>query len=382
MLQLTLLITALTAAPMAASETFQWLSEVTFQSNDYEFEYKSSALRQKDLWVVVGLRNRGQLSGPQQYQIWKVDSQGKRLAQIDLNTIAPVGRSQEKHVRVYDIAILKNGNVSVLTETGGNQTSFLVFDGVNARLVTNRLIESPLSNTFISKIFAADDGDLVVLGRSGSHGLMLKLRSSGEIAARAIIGNEKLTVLTDGFEMADHTFALLGEHLDDTGQTSIWVGRVTFKGEVLYKNTFAGRDGTIAYDGDTRAYMVVYGAVGTNAGNVSLQTFTDNLSPVGHFSLLSGIKMSQRFRVVLAGNGSIFVVGVNAKNRLWMARISEDGEIISSSTYEEPSAQWQRLWNYDLLSTSTELLIPSTELLVGSENELRQVLKIFRKRRS
>lgn len=375
------LATAGMATPNVNSDTLQRLSETTFRSDDYEYEYSTSTLGQQNIWVVVGLRVRGQLGGPQRFQMWKLDLAGKKLAQIDFDAITPTGNSQEKYLRIYDLATLKNGNIGLLAGTQNGKIGFLVFDGDSAQLVTNRLVELPYANTFISKVFTADDGDLIALGRSGTQPMILKLRPSGEQASLKLLANDDLTVLTDGLELADHTFAFLGERLDDAGKINLWLGRVTLKGEVLNKTSFAGQEGTIVYDNTARNYIVTYVSPGTAAWNVSLRTFTDDLTPAGQFGLQSGLKQSMRLCAVPVGDGTIFVVGATAKNQLWTAQVDKTGKIISSSIFEEPNARWQRLWNYDLLSTSAELVIPFTELLVGNEMEQRQVMKILRLRR-
>ena len=375
------LVTAGMATPIVRSDALQQLSETTFRSDEYEYEYSSSTLGQQNIWVVVGLRARGQLGGPQQFQIWKLDPTGKKLAQIDFNAITPTGKSEDKYLRIYDLATLKNGNIGVLAGTVTGKIGFLVVNSDSAQLVTNRILELPYANTFISKVFTADDGDLIAIGRSGPQPVILKLRPSGEQANLAFLAEDELNVFTDGLELADHTFALLGEHLDDAGKINIWLGRVTLKGEVLNKTGFVGRDGTIIYDSTARNYMVTYLSAGTAAWNVSLRTFTDDLTPVGQFSLQSGLKQSMRLGAVPVGDGRIFVVGATAKNQLWTAQVDRTGKIISSAIFEEPNARWQRLWNYDLLSTPAELVIPFTELLVGNEMEQRQVMKIIRLRR-
>ncbi len=375
------LVTVGMATPNVSSDTPQRLSETTFRSDDYEYEYSSSTLRQQDIWVVVGLRARGQLGGPQRFQIWKLDLAGKKLAQIDFNAITPTGNSQEKYLRIYDLATLKNGNIGLLAGTENGKIGFMVFNGESAQLVTNRILELPYANTFISKVFTADDGDLIAIGRSGIQPMILKLRPSGEQANLTLLADDDLNVLIDGLELADHTFAFLGEHLDDTGKINIWLGKVTLKGQVLNKASFAGREGTIIYDNTARNYIITYVSAGTSGWNVSLRTFTDSLAPVGQFALQSGLKQSARMCAVPVGDGSIFVVGATAKNQLWTAQVDTSGKIVSSSIFEEPNARWQRLWNYDLLSTPAELIIPFTELLVGNEMEQRQVVKILRLRR-
>src|ERR1051325_1488336 len=221
------LVIAGIATPNVSSDTLQRLSETMFRSDDYEYEYSSSTLRQQNIWVVVGLRARGQLGGPQQFQIWKLDPAGKKLAQIDFNAITPTGNSQEKYFRVYDLATLKNGNIGLLAGNENGKIGFLVFNGDSAQLVTNRILELPYANTFISKVFTADDGDLIAIGRSGIQPMILKLRPSGEQANLTLLADGDLNVLTDGLELPDHAFAFLGEHLDDTGKINIWLGRVT-----------------------------------------------------------------------------------------------------------------------------------------------------------
>jgi hypothetical protein len=63
---------------------------------------------------------------------------------------------------------------------------------------------------------------------------------------------------------------------------------------------------------------------------------------------------------------------------LWVGALSRDGALASSRIFEEPSVQWQRLWNFDLLPAQQEFVIPLTQLIVGNELDQRQVFKVLR----
>ena len=79
----------------------------------------------------------------------------------------------------------------------------------------------------------------------------------------------------------------------------------------------------------------------------------------------------------MGADESVFVIGANAKNRLWMARINRSGKVLASLTFEEQATKWQRVWNYGLLTTSHDFIVPFTEFVVGNEMEQREIVKIL-----
>lgn len=370
------LVSAFAAGP-PRMESLQPMSQAMFRSDRYEYEYKSGAVRLQDVWLVVGVRARGELGGPQQYQLWKVDAQGKKLREIDLGTTAPLNRSQTGEVRVHDLTGLKSGNLALLIE-GNQEAALLLLEGETGQVMATRKVTAIPSGSFINKVLPALDGGMIALGRSGSRGFLLKLRSSGEPDAQAVLDDKDLMVLTDGLELPDHTLMLVGEHIDDTGKVSVWVGRVTAKGDILSKATFAGQGAAISCHGGSPGCAVIYSTRGADGWNISVRSFAENLTLAWQADLLSGIRLVPGLRAIVQADGGLFVAAGNANNRLWTAWLSKGGKIVSSSTFEEPAVQWQRLWNFDVLATPQEFVLPFTELLVGEDKEQRQVLKILR----
>ena len=359
-----------------AQQSFSVSSDVTFRSDGQEYEYKSSIFRAHDLWTVVGIRERGQLAGPQQYHLWRIDSQGKKLRDIDLTTAPPLNRSQTTEIRTYGLVALNNGKLGFLVGAGGG-TVFFSIDAATGEAISSRPVEGLPSGSFIAKVLQDTDGGIMLVGRSDNRGMLAKLKDSGELQASAFITDPDLTVLTDGISLPDHTFILLGEHLDDSNKTTTWLARVTDKGEVLAKTKFAGQGGAISCSSANRC-GIVYAVPGTNDWKILVRAIDDSLATVWETEVQSGLKINSQWRLLATNNGTLLVAGGNAKHRLWVGSLSREGTLISSRIFEEPSAQWQRLWNFDLLPVQQEIVIPLTQLIVGKELDQRQVFKVLR----
>jgi hypothetical protein len=351
-------------------------SDTTFRSDSQEYEYKSSVLQAQDLWIVVGIRERGQLSGPQQYHLWRVNIQGKKLRDIDLTTVAPLNRSQASESRAYGLVALNNGKLGLFVGVSGG-TVFFSIDADTREAVSSRQVKGLPSGSFVAKVLQDADGGIFLIGGSDSRGLLAKLNDSGELQASAFIVDPDLTVLIDGISLPDHTFILLGEHLDDSGKTTTWLAKVTEKGEVLAKTKFAGQGGALSCSSASHC-GIVYALPGAKDWRVLVRAMDNNLATVWETEVQSGLRITPQWRLVARNNGTLLVAGGNAKQRLWVGTLSKDGTIVSSKIFEEPSVQWQRLWNFDLLPAQQEFVIPLTELIVGKELDQRQVFKVLR----
>jgi len=374
--QLTILVMGIAGAGRIRAADLLQTAEATFRNDNFEYEYKSAAVHLQDLWVVVGLRPRGQTEVPQQFHMWKVDSQGKSLNQINVSAISPSNHPQEKYSHLHDLVTLKDGKLALLAETG-KETDLLIFDGNSGQLLTNRPLTLTGSSPYINKTFGSPDGTVTVVGRLGARPLLLKLQSSGKIASQVTVQDKEVEVFVDAVELTDRTFMLLGEHLSGTGQIITWIGHVTAGGDILYSSTFSGHDGSISCDADGHNCTVVYASAGTGGWNISIRTFAENRLSADQINLFSGIRTNSKFRLAMGADESVFVIGANAKNRLWMARINRSGKILTSLTFEEQATKWQRVWNYGLLTTAHDFIVPFTEFVVGNEMEQREIVKIL-----
>jgi hypothetical protein len=362
--------------PPHAQQPFSISSDTTFRSDSEEYEYKSSVFQAQDLWTLVGIRAHGQLSGPQQYHLWRVDAQGKKLRDIDLTTAAPLNRSQASESRAYGLVALNNGKLGLLVGSGGG-TAFLSIDADTREAVSARPVKGLPRDSFVSKVLQNADGGVVLIGRADTRGLLAKLDNSGELQASSFIADPDLTVLTDGISLPDHGFILLGEHLDDSGKTTTWLARVNEKGEVLVKTKFAGQNGAISCSSPSHC-GIIYALPGTKDWKIMVRTIDGNLGTAWETEVQSGLRLNPQWRLMARNNGTLLVAGGNAKQRLWVGALNQDGTLISSRIFEEPAVQWQRLWNFDLLPAQQELIIPLTQLIVGKELDQRQVFKVLR----
>jgi len=381
-LALYLLAALLGTAGAARGETpheqqpFSVSSDTTFRSDSEEYEYKSSVFRAQDLWTLVGIRPHGQLAGPQQYHLWRVDTQGKKLRDIDLTVAPPLNRSQTIESRVYGLVALNNGKLGLLVGSAAG-TAFFSIDADTRETVSSQPVKGLPSGSFVAKVLQDANGGIILVGGSGGRGLLAKLNDSGELQASSFIADQDLTVLTDGISLPDHTFILLGEHLDDSGKTTTWLAKVSEKGEVLTKTKFAGQGGVISCSSASRC-GIVYSVTGTTDWKAVVRAIDDSLAPVWETEIQSGLKINAPWRLLAMNNGTLLVAGGNAKHRLWVGALSREGALVSSRIFEEPSVQWQRLWNFDLLPSQHEFVIPLTQLIVGKELDQRQVFKVLR----
>src|SRR5262249_53114658 len=260
----------------AGAQDFQ---STTLSSDRYEYELKAAAAGEDSLWLAVGLRPKGSLGGPQQYQLWKLDSQGKQRAQLDLASVSVGKQADDKVKRLYDIAIAKNGDLAVLLESEGGKLALVVLSGSSGEVIVNKVVKAAHSNLFFSKLRVTSGGDLLAIGRTGDEGFLLKLRLNGEVTAETVIHEADLAVAFDALELND-SYIVAGGHLKPSGESSLWIGRITAKGDVLSRTTFAGRFGSLAHDDQAHRVVLIYDAPAANGWNIFIRAVYEGLGPL------------------------------------------------------------------------------------------------------
>jgi hypothetical protein len=358
---------------LAGAQDFQ---SAAFRSDRYEYELKSAALREGNLWLAVGLRPKGNLGGAQQYQLWQLDPQRKKRMQVDLGSIAIEKQGGDACRKVYDLAITRSGDLAALVESESGKLALLVFSSSTNELIVNRAVRTSRRDLFFNKLRTTADGDLLAIGRTGDEAFLLKLRPNGEIAAETIVHDKELAIALDVVEIND-TYVLAGAHLKPTGESNLWIGRVNAKGDVLSRTVFAGRLGSLVYDDDTRKLAVIYEVVGTKGWNVFVRGLDEGLATTWESQLMTESPTMLPFQMAAIPGGGLLVAGSTSRRLLWFSRLAKGGEKQWTQEHFEPDALWQGVWNYQVLTSAQESVLAFTELLVGEEKEQRQIVKVL-----
>jgi outer membrane protein assembly factor BamB len=344
-----------------------------FASADGEYEYKAGALAGADasIWLVVGRRAKGQLSGPQSLWLWQLDAAGTKQREIDLAPVSPRALSDLK-----DVAVRPDGSLLLIGQAGDGLFVLIGYDPQRGERLFAKDLSRAGRRFFINRFVVLGDDRYVVVGRAGSSGAALAVRGDGEPLWEQTFTGEKVTVLSDGVRMDDGRLMVVGSHLDPGGSTSIWVGTLDASGKLTGSTSFAGRYAAIARAPDGQ-YAVLFDARGAAAWDVSLRGLTPDLREVWTIPLVSDPRIVFPFRVSQVAGGEVVIVGAK-DGHLWVARVGTQGKMQWSTSVRDEGAAQEDVWNYGVLSAGDTFVVPYSTMIVNDKMEQRQELRVVK----
>ena len=98
---------AQTPAPAAGVPNAVW--ERTYRSAASEYEVRFAAPAGDALWLVVGVRPKGELGGDQQQQLWRINAGGERTSATILEQATVSKANSETIFETSDVSRVVNG---------------------------------------------------------------------------------------------------------------------------------------------------------------------------------------------------------------------------------------------------------------------------------
>lgn len=353
-------------APAAASSLPNTIWERTYRSGTSEYELRFVAPAGDGLWLVVGVRPKGQLGGDQQQQLWHIDAKGERTSTTNLD-----------QTTVYGVAALPNGNAAIIGHGDPSGLTYVVAD-TSGQLVSKRTVATQRSDVHVTQV-RASNGNVIATGRFRTPGWILKLRPSGDVVDDVVIND--VSIVEDAFETPDG-YVALGSSIKGA-VTTIWIGRVNAKGEAGATATFTGVNPALAPDGRRGGSLLVYQTNAQQGRNVVLQSLSDGLASVSSSTwpeTVRGMTIGP-YRAEPIGDADFVVVGESPTTLPLVRRVSRSGQLVWSYEYRDPAATATRMWNASLARWNRDYLAAFTVTVVeplGDTYEQRQIVKLMR----
>jgi hypothetical protein len=344
-----------------------------FVSPEAEYEYKAGSLAADGgaIWLVVGQRPKGALSGPQSLWLWQLDAGGAKQREIDLATISPRALTDVK-----DLVVRPNGSLLLIGQAGDGLFVLLGYDPQRGERLLAKDLSRAGQRFFINGFVSLGEDRYAVLGRAGSSGVALALRADGETIWEQVLSSEKVTVLSDGVRMDDSRLMLVGSYLDPAGSTAIWVGTLDAGGKLTASTSFPGRYASIARGPDGQ-FAVLSDARGSAAWDVSLRGMTAELRQTWNVPLVSDPNIVFPFELSQVAGGEVIVSGAKDQH-LWLARVGREGKMQWSAAVRDDGAKQENVWNYDVLSSGDTFVVPYSTMIVNDQLEQRQELRVVK----
>jgi hypothetical protein len=349
----------------------QW--EVVYADDNFEYECLGSGVSETDaLWLVVGSRPVGKLSGPQNLSLWRIDSSGNVAGKIDVQGLSD--RNDVRYARVQAMAV-KDGTVLLAMESEDHAVYLVRMDEANGKVVFTKDVGTRSDSILVKKILLTGDDGYLLIGRKMDSAVIIKMDMAGNIIWKKIVSNEKVSMFTDGVE-DDSGFSLAGSYIDSSGVTSLWVGKFDLNGKLLLKKELNGRYAAIAKDGEA-GYVILNDVAGPKGWDVWVHWLTSDLTESTGAMIAANIEMYRPFKTGNISQGEFMTVGAK-ESRLWLLRGKKGGDIIWSHVRRDMNTTWEKIWNFDLIESKGNVYIPYTMFRVNEKMEQRQIIKVIK----
>jgi len=353
-------------APAAASSLPNTVWERTYRSGTSEYELRFTAPAGDALWIVVGVRPKGQLGGDQQQQLWHLDAKGERTSTTDL-----------EQKTVYGVAALPNGSAAVVADGDRGGITYVVADA-SGQLVSKRAVATHRSDVHVTSVRAAN-GNVIATGRFRLPGWILKLRPSGDVIDDLVIAD--VSIVEDAFETPDG-YVAVGSSVKGAA-AAVWVGRLNTKGEVGATATFTGVKPRLGVDGRRAGYVLVYETNAQQGRNIVVQRLSDALASESSTTwpeTMRGMTFGP-YGIEPIGDADVLIAAESPATLPWLRRVNRSGQPVWSYEYRDPAAAATRMWNASLARWNRDYLAAFTVTVVepiGDTYEQRQIVKLIR----
>ena len=364
----------------------QTVWEQLYSSESEELELKNAAAGNEDtLWLLVGKRPRGELSGVQTISLWQIDSKGTQLSQTDISPFLDKKSGQISQVGSYGIITTKAGNPVITIPSGAGEYIFVQLNSKSKKIISKSTLDKSGGIYNISKVIPSQGTNNIgmAVGRVGSRGMLLYIDALGQLMGKIELADPDMQIVYDAVQFNDETILLVGGRSIGKNEMGLWVAKISNNGKVLAKTTFEGRYAGVSHDQAGQNFAVVYDRVTPTSWDVGLRGFTGSLEHSWKTDLLSNIRAVEPFKIApLPNNRGFIVVGAGTHNLLWVSKVGENGNVVWEVENRDSRMLQENIWNYQLFPAREGYFIPYTDMVVkvrqDGKLEQRQVIKLVK----
>ncbi len=316
----------------AAGEIPGAVVRTTVSDSERDYELRSATLSANGATteLIVAARSKGTRPKPGSLVWVTVDASGRVLSQQN-----PLGTLSLSSPTAINLRAPDAGSGFVFLRDRG----FLLLRTVDGG---SRLVRSARSNEpaviqpvtirgrspIINRVLATKDEHLGLVGSIGLP-LVAQIDAEGKTITAHVL-REEMGAVNAVFD-SEGSAVVVGQQ-GAFEKASVWVGRVSPRGEVLAKTAFPGSPTDITRGSDG-TYVVLIQRISADGTEILMRALAPDLSERWTRSLVSRQPPANFFRVAPVRSGGFIVAG--AKNRgLWISRVKPDGAEVWTEAQE------------------------------------------------
>jgi hypothetical protein len=320
-------------------------------------------------WLLVGVRAKSKLGGPQRHRLYGLNSHGVIISELDVSQLATTGLDPSQSTQPFAIAGLPGDRAAVLATNRSGQISLGVTDGnksIHGSLLTGKL-EPGVS---IRKAYAPK-GHIVALGNGRDGGIVIDIEATKGAFSTAQIKDSDLSAAVDRIDLSDGNSVLIGRSLNTAGDNKVWLGKLAPNAGILAKRLFPGSNSRIhrGRNGIVVTYV-------NDQQKPTIQGYDDNLSEGTRLELPFHLGYTLAFDAGIAESYILFA-GSDQDNSPLISRLTPLGAVSWVRNIGSKSGYTQVV-NSRIIRSGVQWLVCFTLLEVDAAGEQREIIKALR----
>lgn len=349
------------------------LWETTIAEPDSEYEFKAGTVSQSNgsVWIALGVRPKGKLSGPQRVELQRFNGDGKRTDVMPWNGIP--GSSQHVVTKLYGIAVDASDRVYLFVQTASAEVVMFRYDTSKKTATLFKKIDTVHRPISIAKILRVSNDEFLLLGHVDAQAIVVQVDSTGEIVREVLLVDDVSTLL-DGVLHRDGTVFLAGAKVSETRAVSLWIASLSRNGGISRSLVAPGSRARLAPQ--SGGLVVLSNASSGSSAALVVAAYSTSLSLLWQRVVPASINDQVNIGLGALPDDQSLAVW-EEKKHLALTILRKDGSSAFTATYEDPRWAWQQVWNVDVVSSGATTLLPVTMLIVDQKREQRQIVKIM-----
>ena len=342
---------------------------------DYELRAAALSAGGATTEIIMASRPKGRRPGAESLVWASVDAAGRVLSQQ--NPLAPLPAAEAADASLGDpaagsgFAFLRGRGLFLLPAAHGG-LRLVRLARPNDPAAARDIDVGTAPN--IRRVLASGDERLVLVGSVGAKALVTAVNAEGKTVAEHAPGAEGMTAVGATFE-ADGSMVVAGEQGRFPTATT-WVGRVSPRGVILARASFAGRPADIARGSDG-TYVVVVERGGPEGSEILLKALAPDLTELWTRTLMSRQRIPATFRVAPVTTGGYIIAG--AKDRgLWVSRVKADGAEVWVEAHDPLTSPDLEVVSHMELASAQDVFVTAYTAFVVNGREQREVVRAVR----
>jgi hypothetical protein len=371
---LALLLSLLVPLSVQGQGSVKRLWETAIEEEASSIECKAAAVSPQDdsVWLVIGRRPAGEMSGRQKLALRGLDSTGKLLSETSLDFLTREASFQRPTNDIAGLAATADGNLAMAWSMG----EVVVLNAKSRGLVRRKDLGPGRPDLWLTRALPLSDNGLLLIGRLDTRAIAIRLNRALEVVWEKSAAPPEVGMYENGVVLENDTFFLTGEvYHGGTASMSMWVGRFNANGELVRSVSLPGQLLSVAA-APGGGCALVQGIRGS--ADLWFRNYDREMKELWNVRLGSGVAAIWPFPLVPVPRaaGDYFVAGTE-KFHFLLSRVKAGASIAWTRTFQEQSgSEPELIWNHFLLSTKHSVIIPFTAMAVRS-NMQNQIVKVL-----